>query len=76
MLVGSQPYWYEDHFMERIITHTILNSLLYLQELQMKCVGTYKDLISELYNHSSVICVPFNGYLPVNLIPLPIDWNV
>ena len=45
MLGGSWPYWYKDNIMDRRITHMILNSLLYLQEVQMKYV--YKDLIKK-----------------------------
>ena len=53
----------------------VINRLLYLHELQLKYVNTYKDLISKIYINISVICFLSMGYLPINLIP-PSKFNV
>ena len=54
---GRQSFWYEDNIMERRITHMILNSILYLHQLQMKYMDAYKDLISKLYGYVDAICI-------------------
>ena len=41
-LGGSQPYWYKDNDIEKVTGHMILNSLIYLQDLQMEYVDVYK----------------------------------
>ena len=43
----------------------VLNSLLYLCELQKKCDNPYKDLINKLYDHISAIHVLSTGYLVI-----------
>ena len=66
MLGSNQPYWYKDSIMERRITHMILNSLLYLYELQMKYIYVNKDLIRKLYISINASWTLSTGYLPIS----------
>ena len=47
----------------------VINSLQYLQDLQMKYINTYKDLIRKLYIYINTICILSTGYLLIDLIP-------
>ena len=47
----------------------ILNSLLYLQDLQMKYINMYKDLITKLYIYTDIIKILSMDNLQINLIP-------
>ena len=49
ILNGKQLYWYKNNVLERRIANVTLNNLLCFHELQMKYVGTYKDLVNKLY---------------------------
>ena len=55
--------------MENQSNGSVLNSLLYLQDLQMKYINVYKDLIRKLYIYIDAICILSTGYLLINLIP-------
>ena len=52
--------------MERRIAYVICNSLLYLHELQMKCVNVYKGLIRKLHIHIDAMHILSTGYLPIS----------
>ena len=47
----------------------ILNSLLYLHELQIKYVNVHKDLTRKLYIYIDAISILSALYLPSNIIP-------
>ena len=67
ILSGKHLCWYQDNI-EMRIAHMVLISLFYFNELQMKCVNTYKDLINKLYVYIRAIHVFSAGSLPINLI--------
>ena len=46
-----------------------LSSLLYLDELQMKYVNVYKDLIRKLHVYVGAIHILSTGYLIISLMP-------
>ena len=55
----------------KIFTHMILNSLLYLHDLQMKHVDAYRDLIRRLHSYIDEIHILPTGYFPINLVSHP-----
>ena len=76
ILSVKQSHWYKNQVLERRISHMVFSSLLYLHELQVKYVNTYKDWISKLYSHINVINIFSTDCLPNNLIlPSQLDWS-
>ena len=69
IITGMIPPWYKKNYYESRISCVVLNSLLNLQDLQMKYINMYKDLVRKLYIYTDAIHILSTGYLKSNLIP-------
>ena len=67
-IYGKISHWYKKNYYEWRISHVVLNSLLYLQDLKMKYINTYKDLLRKLNTYTNAIHIFSTWYLPLNLM--------
>ena len=75
LFVGEIDYWYRWYLSERGVSHSAINSLLFLSTAREKYIKLYERFFNQLMMDSQVIRVLSKGYLPTSLLP-PLKLNI